>query len=92
MGFAIWKFTLGVTDEQTVHLPYGAAVLHVAVQRGVPCLWAIVDPEAEKEPRVFLTFGTGHPVPDSPGNYLGSYMLDGGGLVFHVFESTKRTA
>jgi hypothetical protein len=30
--------------------------------------------------------GTGHEMSDNPGTYIGTAMLDGGNLVFHVYE------
>lgn len=82
----IWKFQLETTDLQSVEMPDGAKVLTVQVQHGTPCIWAECDTEAEKEKRWFRTFGTGHPMPDKPGEYIGTYQLNGGDLVFHVFD------
>jgi len=49
-------------------------------------MWALVDPEVEKETRHFVSFGTGHDVPDRPMTFTGTAHLHGGMLVFHVFE------
>lgn len=50
---------------------------------GIPTLWALVDTEAELEPRQFRVFGTGHAVP--PGaQHVGSYQAEP--FVWHVFE------
>jgi hypothetical protein len=67
-------------------MPSGAEILHVAEQGGVPCLWARVNPLNEKTRRLIRTFGTGHPMPDSPGAYIGTFMLAGEALVFHVYS------
>lgn len=77
-------------DLLTVRMPRGAQVLTVQVQYGTPCLWALVDPEAPHEIRTFATYGTGRPM-QVPGNhngakYIGTYQVEGGALVFHVFE------
>jgi hypothetical protein len=82
----IWKFPLRTTDAQNVEMPAGSQVLSVQTQAGVPCLWALVDPAKEKTTRTFAIVGTGHPLPPQPGVYVGSYQLDGGALVFHVFD------
>jgi hypothetical protein len=37
-------------------------------------------------PRNFATYGTGNPIPDGPGEYVGTYWVYGGSLIFHVFE------
>ena len=55
----IWKFSLAVTDIQTIQMPEGAEPLTVAVQGTEPCLWARVDPAAPLTSRIFLTHGTG---------------------------------
>lgn len=84
----IWKWPLEVTDLQTVSMPSGAKVLAIQTQHGQPVIWALVDESAPKVSRVFVTYGTGYPMPDGDlGNYVGTYQISGGSLVFHVFES-----
>jgi hypothetical protein len=85
---AIWKFPLLIQDGQAVSMPAGAKVLCVQVQNGVPCLWALVDPTAPKLSRNFFTFGTGHPIDPTGLEFVGTYQIDGGALVFHVFTTT----
>lgn len=58
----IWKFPIDLTTRQAVPMPAGAKILHVAVQRGQLCLWALCNPFVEPQPRVILVFGTGHPI------------------------------
>lgn len=84
---AVWKFPLAVEDTQTIDIPKGAYLLHVAAQSDVPCLWALVNPEAATEQRTFTTVGTGHPVALNDA-YVGSYQLDEGAFVGHLFERT----
>ena len=81
----IWKFPLVATDVQNIEMPALAEVLTVQVQVG-PCLWALCNPEAPKTKRCFETFGTGHPMSLASRKYVGTYQLNDGGLVFHVFE------
>lgn len=83
---AIWKFTLGIIDAQSVEMPINAEILCVQVQHDVPCLWARVDPKARKVQRRIITHGTGHPVPGTTGEYVGTYQLQDGAFVGHVFE------
>lgn len=84
---SIWKFALRVTDSQIVRMPMGAVILTVQVQRGTPCLWARVDTKVGRETRLILTFGTGQPVAfEKTDKYIGTYQLDEGALVLHVFE------
>lgn len=51
-------------------------------------MWALVDCDAEAELRTFCVFGTGHPVPDSELDYIGTAQVHNGQLVFHVFEKS----
>ena len=84
---SIRKYPLRIADEQTIDFPEGAEVLAVQVQKGTPCLWVRVDPAAPKTPRKIITHGTGHPVPETTGRYIGTYQIEGGALVFHVFDA-----
>lgn len=84
----IFKFTLEVTDVQHIMIPKGSIVLSVQAQFNEPKLWVLVDEKASLESRTFVTYGTGHPVPDHYGRFIGTYQLCDGDLVFHVFEET----
>lgn len=85
MARTIWKFPLRVNDVQDIEMPRGATILHVNLQYNTICLWALVDPDATRERRLIAICGTGHSAPDD-GRYIGSVMMMGGDLVFHVFE------
>jgi hypothetical protein len=89
----IWKYEL--KPECELEMPLGAEILTIQMQFGEdtvpfehPRLWALVDLGVEKEKRSFCTYGTGHSLPDKPGRYIGTFQLDSGSLVFHVFETT----
>lgn len=82
----IWKYPLEVTDTQTVTMPAGV-IRHVGVQHGVVCLWAEVTPGAGESDRTICIFGTGHPISLLSKEYIGSFELEGGDLVFHAYES-----
>lgn len=85
---SIYKYPIDITDEQAVYMPKGSTILHVAEQQGRVCLWAMVDPGAKTATRRILVFGTGHPCDDAIGmNYVGSVLIAGGQLVFHVFDA-----
>jgi len=89
MEKTILKFELETTDNQIIEMPVNAEILTVQTQNEVPCIWALVDPTKPKEKRFIEVFGTGHDVHYDMGvgrNYLGTYQLHGGSLVFHVFE------
>lgn len=72
-------------------LPKGAELLCVAIQHGVPQMWALVDDEAPTEKRSFCGIGTGVEIPKQWKvlSYIGTFQLNNGYLVFHVFELTK---
>jgi len=83
----IYKFPIPIADNFTLPLPSGAACLSVQVQHGQPCLWALCeDPEAGPiKPRKFRLAGTGHPIAKG-GKFVGTFQLNGGALVCHLFE------
>lgn len=73
-----------------VRMPADATVLTAREQIDDICVWAEVETTAPMEERVFEVFGTGHPIPTGMGadrKYIGTAHLEGGALVFHVFES-----
>lgn len=82
----VFKWPLLVVDKQTLMLPEGAEILCVQVQHGRPCIWAVVNDSRPLEARRFITHGTGHPMSAPAGLYIGTYQLESGELVFHVFE------
>lgn len=83
----IYKYTLSTETE--LELPIGAKPLCVQQQRAVPQLWCVVDTDAPTETRYFNVYGTGHELPANPGEYIDTFQLSGGTLVFHVFEKKK---
>ena len=89
MKKTIWKFQLEVTDKQFIRMPKEAELLSVQTQNETPCLWALVNPNSPTEERCFEVFGTGHPVHCDMGidrKFIGTFQLQGGVLVFHLFE------
>lgn len=85
----IWKFPLHKVALQSLSMPKGAKILTLQVQNDQPCIWALVDEDHRKELKEFLTFGTGHQLPEKLGPYVGSYQIHDGWLVFHVFEGAQ---
>lgn len=90
MDMEIFKYKLEV-DTTGIAMPIGADILALQVQYGEPCIWALVDPNAPTEQRIFKVFGTGHEVPvDSESlNYIGTFQLLEGQFVGHVFELVR---
>jgi len=81
----IWKFE--VRPKTMTQLPEGAEILSAASQGDSIFIWAVVDPEAPKSGRLVNVYGTGHDIPDYPGKFIGTVMLYGGSLVFHIFDA-----
>jgi hypothetical protein len=68
-------------------MPKGAEILTVQRQGNMACIWAIVDPNADRERRVFEVFGTGQSMHDDMGverEYVNTFQQ--GPYVWHVFE------
>lgn len=88
----VHKYELPVGDWVSVLMPYGAEPLCVQVQRDTPCMWARVPPNSPQVMHHFRIAGTGHDLGSNVGRHIGSFQLDGGNLVFHVFaEAGERS-
>ena len=84
----IWKFTIN-PNKIIVEMPKDAEILTIQTQNETPCIWALVNPENEKELRHFEVYGTGHDIHYDMGierKYINTFQLYGGSLVFHLFE------
>jgi hypothetical protein len=88
MSAAVWKFPIPIEDEFALRMPRDAELLFVATQNEQGCLWArvITDDRVGTVERRFLLRGTGHDV-DRDCKYVGSFMLRGGAIIFHLFEA-----
>jgi len=87
----IWKFELKFEDKVEIEIPEGAEILTIQIDKkdNKPCLWALVDSNAETVTRVFELFGTGSELQYDMGvdrKYLGTYQYQKGEFVGHVFE------
>lgn len=90
MRITIYKYPLPINDRVTIPMPQHAQVLSVHVQNEVPCIWTLVNPQLPIEQREFRIYGTGHAVEDSDlGKFVGTFLIRGGSLVFHVFEARR---
>ena len=91
MEQTIWKYKLTNSSRQTLFLPKGAKILTVQVQNIEVVLWVLVNPDNETEERIIIMFGTGNPI-DTIFNekiaYIGTFQINNGNLVYHVFEYT----
>lgn len=88
MKTTIWKYEL--TSEQTdIDIPEGGSILCVQTQNLKPHLWIEVNPDNNTTKRSFIIIGTGEPVFNDSiesKEYIGTFQLQNGALVYHVFE------
>ena len=84
----IYKYTLEVVDQQVVIMSYDAKMLSAQMQNGQLQLWALVDETSTAKKSVTIAiYGTGNPMPNKPGEYISTFQMADGKLVFHVFHS-----
>lgn len=90
MKKVIWKFPLEAKIYCEISIPKDAEILTVQDQFNEAMMWALVNPENEKEKRKFTIIGTGHEIPDLVfgiiKKYIGTYQTYSGNYVYHVFE------
>jgi hypothetical protein len=79
----IYKYPL-YAYTQTLRMPAGAKPLFISVQRGAPYMWVEVETEHADETYHITTYATGERI-DSSDRYIGSYTLDNGEEVCHVY-------
>lgn len=87
----IYKYGVVPNGELfSLQLPPAATVLTVQLQRGQPVMWVLLNPEEKPiKERQFLLVGTGHEHPSAVfqfSRYVGTFQLDEGSLVLHLFE------
>jgi hypothetical protein len=97
----IWKFPLQRNGD--IEMPKGAEILCVQEIGELPYMYALVDPNAEKEKREYKVFATGQDIETEKEvqqelvnatykidmRYIGTFKLFRGNLVYHVFEILK---
>ena len=85
----IFKYELKMEDMQEFMMPVNADILCVQSQFGKPCIWALIDPLVKGiELRCFRIYGTGHTINYTDLKYIGTFQLNGGNYVFHLYECT----
>ena len=83
----IFKYSVDYSDTFDLDLPKHWVFLHVDTQGDEPFMWLLVDPEDEVERHTFYVRSTGQPFTGQEGDYLGTFLLANGTLVFHLFDS-----
>lgn len=93
MSRRIFRYRLDITDSPVVTMVANAVVLSVGPPRDGTDqldLWAIVNTDiVTEQDRRFHIVGTGHPMPDYCGRFIGTVPTHGGVYVWHVFEATS---
>ena len=83
----IFKYTLHMFSEQTIDMPKGAQLLTAQMQNGVPCVWALVDTNADDAKRTIFIHGTGHEIiHDHP--WVATFQDRA--FVWHVFDGGEK--
>lgn len=82
----VYKYGVVLNNYFELELPKDAKILTVQMQHEKPYIWALVNPAEESEKRFFRVAKTGHPIDESNLQYIGSFQMNGGMLVFHLFE------
>jgi hypothetical protein len=89
----VFRYRLPITDHVVLEMPTGAEVLSVGPPRDgfdELDLWAVVDTSVVTEQdRRFRIVGTGNPMPDDCGRFIGTVPTHGGSLIWHVFEVAR---
>lgn len=81
----IFKYPLELTGLQQIEMPADARILHVGMQRDIPTLWALVEPNAQETTRGFHIVGTGHEASPS-WTHLGTCLTSDHQFAWHIFE------
>jgi hypothetical protein len=84
---AIWKYTIQ-GPRVTLEMPQGAKIVSLQVQDNQPQIWALVDPSEWKISRTFRALPTGVEFNAAGLTYVGTFQINDGTLVFHIFEET----
>jgi len=81
----IYKYPIRDTAV-TLEIPELARILSVREQRGQIMLWALVEPDAPLRERRIVIIGTGHDMPNGRLDFIETFFMANGDLVFHAFE------
>jgi hypothetical protein len=83
----IYKYPINY-NETVIEMPGRGHILDVQTVNNQPYIWVWVDNETPKVTRKFVIYGTGHPMPPYPGEYIGTFQQAEGALIWHLFEIT----
>jgi hypothetical protein len=82
----IWKYQLDFLNHyQVIEMPRNAMILSGQIQEEILCVWAMVDPDAEKERRHFEIFMTGRDIVEEGERiFIDTFQIDE--FVGHLYE------
>lgn len=90
MSKTIYKYEISIKDTTFIDMHIGAEILTVQPQGDSVFIWAIVAPTNKMEYRSFVVYETGYPMRDANHKYIGTFQIDLGTLVFHLFELLEK--
>ena len=82
----IFKYPIPVADEFFLQLTLFAEILTVQMQKSEPMLWVLLNPDEPNWERKFNLYGTGMTISADAHNYIGSFQMLNGALIYHLFE------
>ncbi len=82
----IWKYPIEIHEYFCIEMPIDAKILTIQNQKGIICMWALVNPDKRLERRCFRIYPTGQPV-EFYGDYIGTFQISDGDIVLHLFEA-----
>jgi hypothetical protein len=88
----VFRYALPIADAPGLMVPAAAEILSVGPPRDDSDrldMWALVNVDHLEEWREFRVVGTGNPMPDDCGRFVGTVTTHGGALIWHVFEATS---
>lgn len=88
----IHKYPFAIQDEFQLVIPAASQILFVELQRGVPCIWALVNDGFPKETKTLFIYGTGHPIerPLNTIEHVASFQQDD--FVWHLFQYNESSS
>ena len=93
MSITILKYTLkenadyrGYEEHIKLDIPRSAEVLKVDVQESKLVVWTLSNISLPLEKRHFVLYGDEQIMPTKHGHYCGTVQMNGGKVVFHVFD------
>jgi len=89
MSQQVWKFEIPECDAFNINAPGEIKWLDAQVEHGIPFVWGVVSTDSPPISHVLFLRGTGHPFTGQEGDHIGSFQLDNGALVFHLFEEAQ---